>query len=357
MSFPSALRRVTWQTVLIGALTVALLAVFFRSIDLREAWRAMLAADPWWIAAGLAVTVQTYVVRAWRWQSLLQPLGRVPFRTAFRTTVVGFAASFLLPARVGEVLRPYLLAKRERLDATAAFATVIVERLLDLCTVLALFSLALLTAGVDVGRQTRMAGVAAAGVSVVGLAASFVLAGHPERLGRWAARLARHLPPQAAQTVGRVVQQFAEGLKIMRSPGHLAVAACWSVPLWLSLALGIACTTWAFGMTISFVGSFLVVGYLAVGVAAPTPGAAGGFHGMYLLALTQFFRAPADTAGAAAIVLHLISFVPVTLLGLFFMWRDGLSLASLQRMKAQARTETHGSGAAVRAPESGTRKS
>ena len=176
----------------------------------------------------------------------------------------------------------------------------------------------------------------AAGVSVVGLVTLFVLAGHPERLGRWAGRLARHLPPRFAALVTHLVQTFAEGLKVMRSPGHLAVAMAWSFPLWLSIAVGILFVSRAFDLTISFAGSFLVVGYLAVGVAAPTPGATGGFHYMYLAALTQFFDAPADAAAAAAVVLHLVSFVPVTLLGLFYMWQQGLSLGRLREMKGQA---------------------
>jgi uncharacterized protein (TIRG00374 family) len=338
MPSPPPGRRLRWHTVLIAALTIALVAVFLRSINLREAWRAALSAHPGWIATAIAVTMQTYAIRAWRWQSLLGPLGGARFRTAFRTTVIGFAATFLLPARVGEVLRPYLLAREERLDPAAAFATVIVERLLDLCTVLLLFALALVVADVAVGSEIEAAGALAAGASLAGLVTLFVLAGHPERLARWAGRLARHLPPRIAALVTHLVRTFAEGLKVMRSPSHLAVAMAWSVALWLSIAVGILFVSWAFDLTISFAGSFLVVGYLAVGVAAPTPGATGGFHYMYLAAMTQFFDAPPDAAGAAAIVLHLVSFVPVTLLGLFYMWQQGLSLGRLKEMKGQAET-------------------
>src|SRR5262245_2402395 len=150
MSSRSSKRSIPWHTILIALLTVGLVVIFLRSIDLREAWRATLGARPGWILAAVAVTLQTYVLRAWRWQSLLGPIGGAHFRTAFRTTVIGFAATFLLPARVGEVLRPYLLARQERLNPAAAFATVIVERLLDLCTVLLLFALALVLAEVEV---------------------------------------------------------------------------------------------------------------------------------------------------------------------------------------------------------------
>jgi len=132
------------------------------------------------------------------------------------------------------------------------------------------------------------------------------------------------------------VRMFAEGLKVMRSPAQLALAAAWSIPLWLSIALGIYLTTRAFDLTMSFVGSFIVVGYLTVGVAVPTPGGAGSFHYFYKLALTQFFGAADSPAGAAAIVLHGVSFVPVTILGLFYLWQDGLTLGRLRNMKAEA---------------------
>jgi uncharacterized membrane protein YbhN (UPF0104 family) len=116
----------------------------------------------------------------------------------------------------------------------------------------------------------------------------------------------------------------------MRSPSHLFLAMAFSVPLWFSLGLGVLFTSWGFGLDLPIVGSFLVLGYLTVGVAAPTPGATGGFHYAYKLAMTQFFSAPDSVAGAAAIVLHLVSFVPVAAVGLFYMWQDGLTLGSVR---------------------------
>ena len=328
--------RIPWHTLVIVALTAGLLWLFFRNVDVAQTWRAITQAHPGYIIAAVLVTLQTYALRAWRWQALLRPIGRARFRTAFRTTVIGFTATFLLPARIGEVLRPYLLARQEGMKATATFATVIVERLLDLTTVLFLFAIALPLSGVDVGRDVEAAGIVAAIGGVAAMGMLFLFAGHPERLGRLAGRLGRWLPRKAASGFAKLVQTFAEGLAVMRTPSHLAVAALWSVPLWLSIAVGIWLTSHAFDLTLSFVGSFIVVGYLAVGVAAPTPGGAGGFHYFYLLALTHFFGADPDVAAAAAIILHAVSFVPVTLVGLFFMWQDGLTLGGLKGMRAEA---------------------
>jgi glycosyltransferase 2 family protein len=328
--------RARWHTLIIFAATAGLLWLFFRNVDFKEAWTAIKHAHPGLIAAAIGVTFITYSLRAIRWRLLLLPLGPVRWTTAFRTTVIGFAMIFLLPGRVGEILRPYLLARHEGLKAPSTFATVIVERLLDVVTVLLLFAVSLFLAGVDVSSQIRLVAGMTAGGSVVALVMLGIFAGHPERLGRWAGALSRWLPAKIGSAVGGLVQTFVEGLAVMRSPGHLAAAAVWSVAVWASIAFGIWLTSLAFDLTLSPVGSFIVVGYLAVGVSLPTPGGAGGFHYFYKEALTTFFGADPDVAAAAAIVLHAVSFVPVTIVGLYFMWRDGLTLSGLKGMRAEA---------------------
>ena len=126
----------------------------------------------------------------------------------------------------------------------------------------------------------------------------------------------------------------------MREPRALAVSLAWSLALWASICLGIWLVSHAFGLTVPFSGSFLIVMYLVVGVALPTPGGAGGFHVAYQMAATTYFGASVDDAAAAAIMLHLVSFVPVAVVGLAFMWQDGLTLEGLKQMRP--------------APESGT---
>jgi uncharacterized protein (TIRG00374 family) len=324
---------------LILLFTLALLAFFFRDANFTEVWSETRRADPMLLALAVAVTGLTYVFRAWRWQSLLAPIGQTHFGNAFRTTVIGFAASFFLPARAGEVIRPYLLAKKEGLNPAAAFATIILERLLDTATVLLMFASFVFTVsdGVLTGDATQLAhvkfwGGVAAAAAVAGLLVLFVLAGHPERLGRAAGRVERVLPARIAAIVAHFVESFAQGLAVMRQPARLAVALAQSAPLWLSIAAGIWLTSRAFHITFPYAGSFLVMTLLVVGVAVPTPGAIGGFHVAYQVAVQTFFGAPADRASGAAIVLHAISFVPVSLLGILFMAREGLTLHGAQEL-------------------------
>lgn len=331
--------RTHLRTALILLLAVALLAWFLRGANLADVWREIQRGRLDLLAAAIVAVAATYVLRALRWQYLLLPLGRPHFGVVFRTTVIGFAATSLLPARAGEVVRPYLLARREGLSATAAFATIIVERLLDTLMVLVLFAAYLLAfdPGMDgrnaaTFRALKLGGVAVGAVALLGLAIMMVAAGHPERLGDWALRIDRVLPARLAHAVARFVRLFTTGLAVVRQPRRLLMAGVLSLPLWLAIAAGIWLTSLAFGIDMPFPGSFLMLALLVVGVAVPTPGAVGGFHEAYRIGVTTFFDVPNDRAVGAAIVLHAISFILVAIAGVVFMAQDGLSLSRVSGM-------------------------
>jgi glycosyltransferase 2 family protein len=319
-----------WSGLAIAAITVLSLWWFAYDLDTTALKRAFAAADFKLIGVAVLTTLQTYLIRAWRWQTMLRPIGKVGFWRAFRATVIGF---FPFPARLGEVLRPYQLARQEHLSFSAVFATIILERELDLTAVLLLFAAAMPFMQFEVDSATRIAGVAAAVAAVIGLAALFIFAGHPERVGQWTDRLTRWLPARIAEAIGGFARKFAEGLAVMRRPQALVISLAWSLALWVSICLGIWLVSRAFGLTVPFEGTFLVVMYLVLGVAVPTPGGAGGFHVAYKYALMHYFGGTADVTAAGAIMLHFVSFVPVALLGLLFMWQDGVTLGGLKEMR------------------------
>src|SRR6266481_6127880 len=155
------------RTILVFAAAVALLALFLRNVDLWRVGADIVRARPEWLALSIATMFLNLAIRALRWRYLLEPLGPTSFGEAFRATAVGFAASSVLPARAGEVIRPYFLARQarrergERVTATGAFATIILERLLDVVTVLVLLALYVFVFGKD------LAGVNPTGFDIV----------------------------------------------------------------------------------------------------------------------------------------------------------------------------------------------
>ena len=331
------------RTAVVLALAAALVVLFLRNVDFWHVATEIAHARLGWLALSLATMLVNLAIRSLRWQYLLEPLGRASFGNAFRATAVGFAASSILPARAGEVIRPYFLARHENMTATGAFATIILERVLDVLTVLVLLASFIFVFDRGVGQANptawlavKWAGVTAAGGALAALVVMFVLAGDPERLGRAMIRLEQIVPSALAGLIARVAEKFARGLGAVRRPGRLLVALLWSFPLWLSIAAGMWSVAVAFRLAVPFTGSFLLIALLVIGVAVHTPGAIGGFHEAFRLGTTMFFGAQEDAAVGAAIVAHVFSIGPSLLLGLFFAAQTGLNLSGMRRLANQA---------------------
>ena len=330
------------RTLLIVILSLGLLWLFLRGAHLDQVWGEIKRADGWWIALSLATTVGNMVIRAVRWQYLLAPIGHARFRPAFRTTMIGFAASTVLPARAGEIIRPYLLARQEGLSGTATFATVVVERLLDGATVVLLLAVYVLffaqniSAGNALYHAVRVGGLAVGAGTVVILGLMFFAAKEPEAIGRWAYKLEHLLPGRFTHMLAEALQRFAEGLAVVRAPGRLLTALVLSLPLWLCIAVGIWATTMAFHIEMSFTGSFLLLSMLVVGVAVPTPGGIGAFEAAARVGLTSFFAVDNDRAVGAALILHATSVLPTLALGFLFLIQDGLDFGSMRKMATAA---------------------
>ena len=145
------------RTILVLALALGLLGLFLYNVDVRGVIGEIMRSRPEWLLVSMLTMLLNLAIRAWRWQYLLEPLGSASFGNAFRATAVGFAASSVLPARAGEVIRPYFLARHERMSATGAFATIVLERLLDMIAVLVLLASYVFIFGRDLEAANALA--------------------------------------------------------------------------------------------------------------------------------------------------------------------------------------------------------
>jgi hypothetical protein len=327
-----------------GVVAVVLLLVFFQGVQWEALLAAFRAARPLDLLLVVAVTIVTYLLRAWRWGYLLAPITPVRFDRLFSATVVGFMTGLFIP-RAGEVVRPYLIGRRHGVATSAAFASIILERLVDLITVIVLFGLYLYVLP-HPAEQSRGALFQALrwGGALAGLGALVVLAVllafhhyseaalvHAEGLLRW-------LPERLAHAVAQGLRSFGGGLAVLRAPlGHLLAIAGQSALVWLSIAAGIHANNRAFGLDLPFHSAFLIIGFLTVGVAVPTPGMVGGFHESYRLALTQAFGVATGPAVAAGIALHALTNLPVLVLGLVLLGREGLTFGKVAAVAEETR--------------------
>lgn len=320
------------RTVIGLGLAVGLMALFLRNADFASVWSEIRSARFDLVCGSLLAIALSYAFRVRRWQQLLSPIGQVGFVAAWRATAIGFATTAVLPGRLGEVLRPYLLARGEQLSASAVFATIVLERLLDLVVVVTLLGVFLLffsgtvrTVDWPALNALRGVGLLAAAVAAVSLTLLILAARAPERLRGAMARAGRVLPVGMASSAGSFFAKFSAGLGVAREPGRLLVALVWSLPVWLSVALSAWCVCHAFGIPLPLSGSLLVMVLMVFGVAVPTPAGVGGFHAGFQAGVTGLYDAPVDAAVGAALVTHALSFGPITVVGIVLMLRAGLT--------------------------------
>ena len=305
----------------------ALIYLIATQFDLAQALRAIRSADPLWLGLATASYCLLFVLRGRRWVVLLQPIKKVSTGAATEAFLIGFMANNVLPARLGDVTRALVLAKREKVPRSATFSNVMLERIFDGLTVVAILSLVLWIAPPDADW------VAPVGWGMAALFGGLVLcSGLVAWRQAWmVARLHDVLGhgPRVRQ-LADLVAKVGRGLATLRDPGQTAHVLGLSWMIWALEVVVYLFLQEAFGLTVPVLGMALVMSVLTLGLTVPSaPGFVGVFEAAVIAGVTIFGVAPAD-ATAFAITLHLIHYIPGTLLGLFFAWKSGLRLREIR---------------------------
>ena len=325
------------------ALAAGLLAWFLHGQNWAEIGNAFGRAKLGYLAGLIVWTVIAYVVRAWRWGYLYRPLARVPFKDLLSATYIGFMSALLVP-RSGEVLRPYLIARRHPVSTSSGFATVILERLIDLITVLTLFALYLYILPPPAEERPELMELylpLIGPLAVRGLAGFAILSLLAICLGFlfWADRAMKiadwvfgRLPTRIGAPLAHMGHSFGQGLAILNAPASLLAAIFGqSLLLWLSIAIGFHFNNLAFDIVLPFHSTFLLIAFLTVGVAVPTPGSVGGFHVAYQIAM-RCYGVSAAEGTAAGISAHALTNLPVLVIGLLFLAGEGLTMGKVAEL-------------------------
>ena len=336
------------------ALAAALLGFFLARVNLKDvAGRiAHVSPGPFLVALGCAIVA--IPLRAWRWEVLLRPVGGVTFGASFAATSIGFAASTVLPARAGEVVRPVVLAGRTRIPLSACIASVLFERVADLTTVLLLFLFYGLWPGVrpafsgeaaTVFASLRGLAIASGAGAVVFFGVTLAATGRRRGAKKIVSRVTGWLPDRFRARAERAFSSFLDGMRPVRHPRTLAATALLSVVLWTVICGQVYFLFRAFRLPLGPSASILIVVATLIGLAIPTPGGVGGFHKLCQVALTLFYGVDVEAATGLAIVYWFVAFTPVTLIGFWLFaaapGRKRKAIASLAERAAE------GSGAAA----------
>lgn len=315
-----------------------------RGKDLGAIWAEMRNADYRYLFPYLLVLAAIHLTRTVRWGILLEPVAKIPFPRLNAAAAVGFMALMILPFRLGEFARPYLVAERPRLRVSAALSSVVVERVIDGIFTGLLMVAALLAVPDDVPgvRVFRLGGVVVSG-AFLGLLVFLVVAYRNRDLAvRVTQRVVGPFSSRLAERVGGMMDAFIHGLRLVPSGRKMALFFLLTIVYWGLNAWGMGLLARGFGFDLTFVQSCAVLGMLVVGVMIPAgPGMVGTFQGAIVIGLGLFATSEAvHTRGMAfANVLWAAQIFQVVLFGLVFLFSGHIRLARVFAASAEVSEE------------------
>jgi len=329
-------------------LMIVLLAVFLWNADLEEVGRVLTTADGSLLAAAMLVALFSYFLRALRWKFILLPVGRVRLSSVLITTAVGYAALSLLPARMGDLIRPLLLARREKIPASASLASVLTERVFDLWTVVFFFLIFIVwpprMPDLDEGARHSLEVLSLSGYVVGGglLVGTLILLGlfrYQDRMVEVLTRPVAWIKESWEQPFANFCNHFLDGLRVLQRPRDLLITLVSSIVMWYVICWQVRLTLLAFDVDLPLRAAYLIVTMAVIGLAVPTPGGVGGFHKATQVGMTMFFGIGLNEATGIAIAYHAICFVPITIIGLLCLPLLGVKLREVEAISAEGTEE------------------
>ncbi len=318
--------------MLIGVIISAVFIwLALRGLHLPDVWASLRTADYWWLIPSVAVYFLAVWARTWRWDYLLRPMKQIPLRRLFPVVVIGYMGNNVYPFRAGELLRSFVLRQQEDVAISSSLATIVVERVFDGLVMLMFVFVALPFAPLP-SDAIRFVVIIGSGVFLGALLVFFAVAAVPSRflqLTEWFAN--RLLPERFREPIIDFAQRFVVGLSALRSGRGLVMIFLTSVVIWLLETVKYWFVMHAFDFTVSFFALMLMNGVVNLATTLPSaPGYIGTFDGPGIAVLSLYGVDPA-TATAYTLTLHAALWLPITLLGIYYMLRTEMGWADIGR--------------------------
>jgi uncharacterized protein (TIRG00374 family) len=328
------------RTALGVFLSALLLWYTMKGTSVSAVWAVLSKSSiPLWIACMIFATA-IFPLRARRWQALLAPVyGRLPFGSLWEATAIGMMATNILPLRAGEFARAFALSRAEpQVKFTAAFASVAVDRLFDGTVVLLLMLLATLDPAFP-SQQPIGDHTLAFYLKPTAIFLALVLAGlmlfviMPDRVFAISDAIMRRVAPRFEPKVRGLLEGFVSGLHVLRSPKLLAEVFFWTVLHWLCNAFAFWLGFQALHLSAPLSAGLLIQGLVAIGVSVPsTPGFFGPFEFFGKAGLAVYGVGSASAVGWV-LGFHVLSFIPITIMGVWYLTRMKLHLSDFTGAK------------------------
>ena len=336
--------KLNWKTALGIVLSAGLLVWTLRGESPSDIWAVISKSNVALLVVAAVVATAVFPLRAIRWRVILEPVApNLPVAQLWRATAVGMMVNNIYPARLGEIARAYALTREtNRVSLTSAVASLAVDRVFDALTLMLLLVAAMLSPefprGITIGGQPvqRAAALFAVGALIL-FVMLYVIVVFPQHLARLYTAMVGRVAPGLVERGSTIIHAFSEGLGVLRSPRRFAAVFFWALVHWLVNALAFWIGFKAVGIDVPFSAANFLQGIIAIGVALPS---SPGFFGVFEAAAKVGLEVYGVTGGLAvswAIGYHILSFIPITIIGLYYFARLGLHFSDFKAQPNEAR--------------------
>lgn len=332
--------RRSLQLAAVLLLTAALIWLFLKNADLGDVGRILRTTNWAWIVLAVCTNLTALVLRTIRWRTVLNPDNPPSFYATFFANSVGYMLSSILPIRAADVARPALLSRKTKHRFSGALGTVFTERILDLSSMLILFILFFFRRREEYTSQPGTASLwryfvqpaAFAAMTVLAALIAFIIglllfAPRVRRAHEW---LGRFVPRRFRGSWMNIFDAFIKSLEIARHRRFWVVVAC-TAGVWLCLTTQFTFSARALHIPLPLDSNIFVTGAATFAVIVPTPGGIGTVHKTSEFILRRFYGLDVDAAVAAALLFHMIGFLPVLVVGTTLALREGLHWRDVTR--------------------------
>ncbi len=314
------------------AIGLAIGAGFFylavRGIDIEQALAAFAQTDYGLVGLSAVVMMAAHLLRAMRWRFLLAPVKMLGTRSLFSALLIGYAANSFVPAHLGEFLRALVIGKKHGISASAALGSIVVERIVDVVSLITVMALVLIVHPfpdwVTTGGAIMLVGALLLGAMLIACKRYEV------RAIAFMRALIKPLPEGIGRRLEALAVNFLGGIVPLKSPSHYAAASVLSIAIWLCYAAVYYICLAAFKLVAAYhlawyVGLVVLV-FTTISVVIPsTPGYVGTFHYLCQVALV-LFGVSASEALSYAVIVHIVGVVPVSVAGLACAHYEGVAI-------------------------------
>lgn len=303
--------------------SIVFIYLAFREVNFQEMLQALRNANYVWLFPAVSAMLLSHWLRSIRWRYILEPIKLVKVHPLFSALMIGYAANNIFPLRLGEFLRAFAIGKSQRISKTSAFATIIVDRLLDVLSLLLVLAITVFLYPLPQNIKNWGYMISALALSII-----VVMVFLMEKTEATIKFFKIFLPKKLFEIIQKVIRSFLQGFLVFKKSEHYFTIIVLSVSVWFLYAVVVYLAFFVFNFNANYglnlYSSLVVLVIISVGIMIPSsPGFVGTYHWFCMKSLS-LFGVPESEAFGFAVISHALNMLPITFVGLFYFWRENV---------------------------------